>query len=116
MAVSQSKNKYINSVFENTQTNIITITEDKLVNKLTSYTTKVKKSNEWIGTLGILISLVLALITSSFKDTLGISGNAWFHLFLFVAFLVFLYFCYCLYNVIKNSTSIQDVINDIKSS
>lgn len=115
MAVSQSKNKYINSVFENTQTNIITITEDKLINKLTIYTTKIKKGNDWIGALGILISIGLTLLTSSFNITFGISGDAWFLFFIFMAFVIFVYFCYCLYNAFKNRTSIQDVINDIKT-
>lgn len=116
MAVSQSKYKYINSVFENTQTNIITITEDKLENKLISYTAKVRKCNDWLGALGVFVSISLAMFTSNFKDVLGIKGEAWFHFFLFMGLISFFYLIFCVYNLISNRTNVKDLINDIKNN
>ena len=67
----------IKSIYQNTEQNVISITEDKLKVILLEYKEKNKLFYSWTTPLGIFISCLLATITSNFVDTLGLSASTW---------------------------------------
>jgi hypothetical protein len=58
-------------------TETVTIGFDKLKLLLHLYVGKVRKANDWAGPLGILISLLLAILVTDFKSRFGITGPQW---------------------------------------
>lgn len=69
---SQQEQVKINpsGISQNTDTHIIGITEDKLHRILGDYQQSIIKSRDWVAPLGICLSLVIALCTSTFNDLL----------------------------------------------
>lgn len=114
-AVVETKNsKFVNKSISNIQSNIISITEDKLENKLNKHISKIKKSHDWIGAAGVFFTIVIALLTSQFKTVLGFGAEFWFHLFCFGAVFSFGYLCYTIFNAYKNNTNVSIIISNIK--
>lgn len=70
---SKRKNKTIN----NTNSDKIMITKDKLYRKLNEYKECIAHKNLVYTFLGIFLSLLLAYVTCDFKDILGLSADMW---------------------------------------
>lgn len=118
MAILEEKkeeSRFIAQKCSNVKSDLIEITEDKLIVILTNHFNKVKKSRDWIGCLSVCITVIIALVTCEFKDAFGVSGQNWYTIFFISAF-IFGFFtlkslCYSLFK----STSIDKIILDMKN-
>jgi hypothetical protein len=109
-----TNNPLVKEFYDNTQSNIIRINDDKL--KVILYENKdtITKSNNYIAPLTMTITLILTFCTTNFKDFAYVSANTWqgFYLFCCLGSIV------CLVielKKIKKSISIDDLINKIKN-
>lgn len=74
--VDQSS-KFIDKRRTNVKSDLIEITEDKLENILLKHLARLTDRRGWITPLSILIALVVAQITSTFKESLGLKADVW---------------------------------------
>lgn len=102
--------------YENTATDNITTTYDKLVNILKEFKQKISNKYKFFGSLSFTITIFISLSTSDFKDYIlpkGVWQGCFYILF-------FLGVCYLIVHLIKliiysNATNIDVVIDSIKS-
>lgn len=112
------KNKVVTvtNTYSNTSVNVISITEDRLINILTSHIEKIKKSKEWLAASGFSVSLLLVLLTSDFKNTWGIKADFWLAFIFFIFLGSVIYLVNILYNCQKYKIDVEDIVNDIKQN
>lgn len=79
-----TNNPMVDQFYDNTQSNVIRITDDKLKVILMENKEGLIKSNDFLAPLTLLISLVLTFCTTDFKDFLTISASVWKALYLFL--------------------------------
>ncbi|QSX75607.1 hypothetical protein HIV01_003485 [Lysobacter arenosi] len=72
----------VDKVHRNTSQEIVEITVDKLRLILSAHIKKSEKLNEWQAALGVLISLIATLCTTTFRDTFGVRADVWKALFI----------------------------------
>lgn len=70
-------------VFPNLSQQVIMTTEDRLKICLLKNLAKAEKKHDWIAPFGILIAVITAFVTASFKDYL-LSAKTWEALFIIV--------------------------------
>lgn len=68
-------------ISQNTDTHVISITEDKLLGIIKSYEQRLVKSNGWATYLGILLTLGTTLAASTFNQFI-LSPETWGNLFM----------------------------------
>lgn len=117
MAVSSKKrdSEFIDNEIDNIQTDIIRITEDKLFRRLESCIPCLAHQNDWIGSLGIVVTITLTLFTAEFKNALGLSDVEWALAFKIADFIAIIYLIYTVRISYKNRMTIDEVISKIKS-
>ncbi len=119
MSVKTTNNKFVNQVCQNTKSDLIEITEDKLENILTKYLKAVKKSNSWITPFSLSLTIFVAISTADVnKEFLGIKKDVWTAIFYLTLFACVLW---TIYNVImallnKKDAKIETVIQTIKNN
>ncbi len=64
---------------------LVVISVDKIRIAYTEHMANKSFKDAWLGPAGILVSMILSLLTSSFSDSFGISGATWKALFIFGA-------------------------------
>lgn len=114
---STKDSKFILKSFENTKTNQIIITEDKLKVILYEHKEYLYDKTSFIAPLSIIISIILTFSTASFNNaTLGIQANVWQAFFMMAFFLSFLWLVYTFYKLYnakgKNIVSLIETIKD----
>jgi hypothetical protein len=90
---------------------------DKLKNQLIEYQELLKSKIDWVTPLGILITIIAALVVADFKDTLGIKADIWnavFILSLFISFVWLIVSIYRSYKASKNS-NIDKLVEKIRN-
>lgn len=117
MAVSSIKrdSEFIDNEIDNVQSDTIRITEDKLFRKLEGCMSCLSHQHDWIGALGIVLTITLTLFTTDFKDALGLSSVEWALVFKIADLVAFIYLSYTAYKSYKNKMTVDDVIETIKS-
>ena len=111
----EEENRFISQKCSNIKSDLIEITDDKLVVILTRHFSRLKKARDWVGYLGVCVTIVLALVTCEFKDKFGVSGQNWYTIFFISSFIIgFLTLRSLWYSLFKN-TSVDKVIQDIKN-
>jgi len=70
-------------VFPNLSQQVIMTTEDRLKICLLKNLAKAEKKHDWIAPFGILIAVITAFVTASFKDYL-LSAKTWEAIFIIV--------------------------------
>ena len=98
----------------NTSVNVISITEDKLVNILNRHVSRIKKNNDWLTSLALFLSLVAMAVTTDFHETFGISSDTLRGFFYAGVIASLAYFIRSCYNCYKNRDSVDDIVKDIK--
>ena len=78
----------------NTETKIIKITEDKLINILQNHDNIWKKKGKWLTYFGIFITLLITIATANFKDIFDIKSHYW-HASFVIALLIFGWLLIC---------------------
>lgn len=81
IAKTNRNSEFVKNEINNVSSNIIRITEDKLRLKLSVYENSVVHSSDWLGALGIVVSIAMTLITAEFKNLLGLSSEVWCTIF-----------------------------------
>lgn len=66
-----------NKTINNTDSDKIIITKDKLYRKLNEYKECIEHKNSVYTFLGIFVSLLIPFITCEFKDVLGLTADTW---------------------------------------
>ena len=99
-------------VHKNTDQDYIITTEDKARLCLAKYSSRLGKRRSWIAPLGILIAIILAIVTTTFKD-FGLEAEVWKALFIISAIIVF---GWLLYAVKESWHSVNEdvVIDELK--
>lgn len=73
----------LEKVHNNTKQETIYITVDRAKLVLKDHSQMLSNRKGWIAPLGIGASLLLALVSTNFKDTFGVSSSVWEALFIF---------------------------------
>ena len=107
-------NPLVNQFYDNTQSNIIRINDDKL--KVILYENKetITKNNNYLTPLTLLISFILTFCTTDFKDFANIPSASWQGFYLFCGVASFIWMIIEL-SKIKKVTTIDELINKIKN-
>jgi len=94
----------------------IVTTEDKVRICLNRHLDRVERRRDWIAPLGVLITLVVTLVTTTFRD-LWLSKDAWQALFIFAAFGAAVWLMRALVALYTEAkTSMDSVILEMKTS
>lgn len=102
----------VDKCYINTDQILITITEDKLRLCLNNHQSCIEKHKDWIAPLSVIISLILALVSSDFKDYI-LSKNTWSAVFIILTFLTFVWFLVTIRNALWKRT-VDMLISEIK--
>jgi len=102
------------NVYQNTSLDYIVITRDKLELILMKTEKCLSSKNAWITPLGLMVSSILAIISSDFKDFI-LPANVWYAFFVITTIICFIWLCFTLYLLIRNwnKGNIEDIINKI---
>jgi hypothetical protein len=116
MATIDPNNITQSGFYDNTSSNIVQVTEDKLIIYLTEFKNCFSFYFYWSTPLGISISILLCLLTADFKK-FYLSGVSWRNIFI-SAFIISL--IWLLISVIKsiknhNKVNISALLNRIKN-
>jgi hypothetical protein len=76
---------------------------------------KLESRKDWVAPLGILISLLLSLAASEFKNFAGLSGENWQGIVITLSAFSFIWLAYSLYQA-YNSITIDDFIDQLNDS
>lgn len=79
--IPESSGINYSGISQNTDTHVISITEDKLYRIIKNYHQDLAKSKEWITYLGIFVTLLASLAASTFNDFIFSSG-VWKNIFI----------------------------------
>jgi hypothetical protein len=109
-----TNNPLVKEFYDNSQSNIIRINDDKLKNILYENKEIISKNSNFWTPLTLLISLVLTFCTNNFKDFANISANTWQAFYMFCSFGALIWLIIEL-TKIKRVNSIDDLINKIKN-
>ncbi len=112
------ENRFVDNRRSNIKSDLIEITEDKLENILLKYLKNMGRKTAWMTPLGLFISVILAINTSTFTDKFNIPANTWEAVFLIAAIGSGLWLLTSLITLViywKNS-NIDFLINEIKST
>ncbi len=69
------------TIHDNTKQDVVIITKDRLKLKLGDFRDSVEDKYRAVTFGGIAITLLIAIVTSSPKDVLGLSADVWFAMF-----------------------------------
>lgn len=104
----------VDRVHLNVAQNIIVITEDRLKLHLSDAIDKTEKRNGWIAPLGIMISLLLTLVTTDFKNV-GLKASVWQAIFILSSLLAFAWLVYAVRQALR-SEGLDKLMEKIKAS
>lgn len=104
----------VKAVHGNLTQEVIQVTVDRLNIILKDHLDKVEKKNQWIGHLGIFLTMLVMFLTTEFKEKfIGIKSDVWYAIFIIGIIINFLYLLKSIF-IAYNSPSVKDVIEIIK--
>jgi len=103
----------VQSVSMNTSQEVIVTTVDKARICLMEYLSNVEKRNSWVAPLGILITLVITLSTTTTRDFL-VKADVWQAVFIIGVIITALWLGLTLYRLPK-AKKIDDILNKLKA-
>lgn len=102
----------VSTVNFNLSQEIIVTTKDKVENVLLRHLERMESRRCWIAPLGVLITILFTLITSTFKDY-GLSADTWRAIFIVVGGLSFVWFLWSIREAMK-SEKIEDIVEELR--
>lgn len=112
--VKTAERKLKNKTVNNTGSDKIVITRDKLYYKLSKHYGKLGHRYDWVGATALTITLIITLLTSNFKPILGIDSNTLKGFFIMFTICSVIYTIHTITLAVKSRKhNINDVINDI---
>ena len=118
--VSQNKRRSrfntidVSEIHSNVDQEIIEITSDKLKIILSNHIATLASRKEWQTPISILLTIIIVLCSSDFKEFLGFSADTWSAVFIMSAGLSTLWLIKTLIKL-KNVSTIEDVLNAAKN-
>lgn len=115
---SEFDSKFVNQKRNNTKSDLIEITEDKLENILLKHLHKKQKAQSWLTPLTLFMTVLIVLLTSDFKDFIGIKKEVWNALFLLTLFVSFIWLIAGVVRAVKHtkSATLEYLISQIKNN
>jgi len=107
------KKMEVTAFHSNIKQEIIEITTDKIRLILSDHLKKSEKKIEWHAALGIFLSVVASLFTTTFNTSFGVQGDVWRSLFILCAIFSFVWLIICVVKALK-APSVDDLIERIK--
>ena len=98
-------------VNKNTNQKLIVVTQDKTLLCLKRNLAKLGKK-EWVAPLSTVTTLLIALITSNFKEALGLGPAEWRAIFIVSAFITTGWLAHCIRKAL-HARNFNDVVRDI---
>jgi hypothetical protein len=110
--------KFVNQKRTNTKSDLIEITEDKLENILLKNQKYIDLKMSWLNPFSLFSSLLLAKLTSDFKDFLKIGKETWEAIFIIGIILSFIWLCYTIFRILIywKKSSIEYLLGIIKNT
>lgn len=102
-------------IYNNTDQNLIIITEDKLNNILKDYCSNLKMKDKWGTPLGISLTILATLVTANFHKTFGLDPAIWKDIFNFSFAAALLWLIKTCYRNWKTDTSLKSLMRSIKN-
>lgn len=115
MAKTSADKKYIRDSIENVQTNQITISEDKLRNKLEKQIKRIKKGSGSLSYFSLAVTSIGVLVTAELKTIYGITPDMWKTIFCIIALYSFYCFLSSIFNAVFRSATVDTIVKDIKT-
>lgn len=108
--------KFIDERRENTKSDLIVITHDKLENILLKHLEKMKSRTAWVAPISIFATLIATLQTVTFKTVFNKSPEFWESFFYFCTFATLIWLLVSLVKLVKhwNDSSLDYLIDTIK--
>ena len=91
---------------------VIVTTEDKVRLCLSQHLKRMEKKKRWVAPFGILAAIILALVTSTFKDW-GLDAATWRAIFIIAGVLSLSWLIYSVKEAL-GSEKIEDIIGELK--
>lgn len=88
---SDQDSKFVDKRRSNVKSDLIEITEDKLENILLKHLQRLGTRRSWITPLSLFITTLLAILSATFGDMLGIEAPVWKAIFLLASIASFLW-------------------------
>lgn len=107
--------EYVSAIYLNVAQEVIVTTEDKVLLWLSEHLKRMERRRSWITPLGIFITIVLTLATSSFKDILYLSADTWRAIFIIVGLISLALFIGFIIEALK-SEKVEDIVAALKKS
>jgi hypothetical protein len=106
----------LNQFTQGISKDFIVTTTDKLKNQLNDYQKFQVGKFEWLGPLGILVTLIAALVATDFRDFLNIKGIFWETLFIFALLSSLIWLLYLIFKIIRHreQRDLNNLIQKIK--
>jgi hypothetical protein len=102
-------------VYSNLGQEIIITTEDKIRLCLIEHLSRMEKRNAWIAPLGILLTIIIVLPTTTFREFLFLSADTWKAIFVMGGLIAVAWLIRTLWEA-KASSSLTDVVRNIKAT
>ena len=118
--MSKKKSKIIidpqqySNIYDNTKSELLQITTDKLKLKLKEYESGVKYKNIIISSTGQILAILLVFATSNFKNFLGFSSDTWQAVFIIIFSILILLLLYSCIMWFRKKVTIDSIIEDFK--
>lgn len=104
----------IDEIHSNISQEVIEITSDKLRILLKEHVENIENQRLWIAPASLLVTIVLVLCTTTFRDALTVKANVWEAAFIIGALLCLGWLIKSLL-ALKKAISIEDLLNKIKN-
>ena len=101
------------TIHANVRQEYLILTEDKVRLCLRDHVTTLEKKAAWQAPLGVFLALLLALVTTDFKDAIGVTKDAWHAFFLMALILSLVWLARTSYTAIKAPT-LDEVVAVLK--
>lgn len=103
----------VTGIYVSTAQKVFITTEDKLELWSERYLKYVGKRSAWATPLGILLTIIVTFMTTTFKDFLAVKASTWEAVFIIAGFLAFLWFLWSVYQAFK-ATKV-DIVKELKT-
>ena len=102
----------VSKVYRNVSQEVIVTTEDKLRLCLAKHFENIKRKNDWIAPLGVLLSIVVTFVTATFRDV-GLEATTWKAIFLIAGVLSVIWLIYTIIQAL-HTVKVEDIVEELK--
>lgn len=104
----------VDEIHDNTSTELINITVDKLKLILIDHVKKTEDTKAWQPPLGMAVTILLVFCSAQFQVAFGISADTWRAIFMIGGVVSFIWLCITL-SKLRHTSTIDEVIDVIKN-